>query len=466
MPLPFTDTTSAARLRGFDSITFDPLGVAAILGNPRADLSAARLYVQSHRHVFRWQHTTMIGGALTPVSTLVNHLAQYESVHPAVSMCTRDEKSISIISNTVFRDLRVNVGNLWLRDVLNFRPSEEPRQIRGEGPKVGRAGNDFAIASINHVFDQSALSDNSLKTFDIRWRGAIINSMGLVTGLLLGVGMVFSVLNGDIWGITLFLLYLLHWFASTLISFTCLVKPTCPEIRQDDTIKFLVHERPADIGGTVVFKGTQHELETWARTTLQFRGDVLASLLHWFWMISGTLSAISSVACMVNMTGMFQLVFLAVLFYSSVAELSITQTARYIQRELRDSAGLGSVAVLTENPTRTYAIIRTVLGAGNECSLQGLDWVGLRLLPPIPIFVEFQKMLGALACSKGTDIEAALADFRKACDPKGELPPKDALLADRIIKEVHEVQARTSKEQAALTSRAHKKQEDNGVFKI
>lgn len=408
----------------------------------------------------------MIGAALTPVSTLVNHLAQYESVHPAVSMCTRDEKSVSIISNTVFRDLRVNVGNLWLRDVLNFKPSEEPRQIRRDGPKVGRAGNDFAIASVNHVFDQSALSENSLRAFDIRWRGAVINFMGLGTGLLLGVGMVFSVLTGDIWGITLFFLYQLHWFASTLISFTSLVKPTCPEIRQDDTIKFLVHERPADIGGTVVFKGTQHELETWARTTLQFRGDILARCLHWFWMISGTLSAISSVACMVNMTGMFQLVFLAVLFYSSIAELSITQTARYIQRELRDSAGLGAVAVLTENSTRTYAIIRTVLGIEDECSLHGLDWVGLRLLPPTPIFVEFQEMLGVLASNENINVETTLANFRKACDPKGELPPKDALLVDRIIKEVYLVRARANEEQVALTSKAHKKQKDNGVFKI
>ena len=62
MPLPLTDTISSADLRGLDSITFDPLGVAAVLNNPRADLSAARLYVQSDRRAFRWPHTTMIGG--------------------------------------------------------------------------------------------------------------------------------------------------------------------------------------------------------------------------------------------------------------------------------------------------------------------------------------------------------------------------------------------------------------------
>ena len=192
MPLPFTDSISIANLRGFDSITFDPLGVAAILGNPRADLSAARLYVQSHRQTFRWPHTTMIGGALTPVSTLVSHLAQTDSIHPAVTMCTRDEKSISIISNTVFRDLRVNVSNIWLRDVLNFKPSRVPVQsLISTRNIVGRAGNDFAIASVNNVFGQSDDSasddpesdrrESKLRNYSVRWRRIVIDLMGLLT---------------------------------------------------------------------------------------------------------------------------------------------------------------------------------------------------------------------------------------------------------------------------------------------
>ena len=439
MPLPFADTISSKNLRGSDSITFDPLGVAAVLGNPRADLSAARLYVQSDRHAFRWPHTTMIGGALTPVSTLVAHLAQYDSIHPAVSMCTRDEKSINIISDTFIKNLRVNVSNLWLRDVLNFKSSKEPLQILGDHPKFGKAGNDFAIASVKHVFDQSALPEAKIHRFPIRWRKAVIDLTGLVTGLLLAVAFVFSVLTGDIWGVVLFFLYLSHWMASTLISFTYLVKPTCPDIRQDDTIKFLVHERPADIGGTVVFKGTQHELETWARTTLQFRHDVLGDALHWFWIVTGTMSAISSIACMVNMKGTFQLVFLAVLSYSSLAELWLTQIARYIQRELRASAGLGTVAILTENKSRTEAIVRATFGVGTECSLDGLDWIGLKLLPQSPIFVQFQQMLRALAFDENANLESILANYRNVCNPKGELGPKDVELVERIIREVRSV---------------------------
>ena len=458
MLLPFADTISSARLRGSDSITFDPLGVAAILQNPRADLSAARLYVQSDRYAFRWPHTTMIGAALTPIATLVSHLAQYDSIHPAVSMCTKDEKSISVISNTVIRDLRINVSNLWLRDVLNFRPSKEPFQTRSMKHRFGKAGNDFAITLVKHVFDQSALPEAKLKSFDIRWRKAVMNITGLVTGLLLSVGVCFSVLTGDIWGIALFFFYLSHWVASTLISFTYLVRPTCPEIRQDDTIKFLVHERPADIGGTVVFKGTQHELETWARTTLQFRHSIIADILHWFWITTGTLSAISSIACMVNMTGTFQLVFLAVLVYSSLAELWLTQCARRMQRELRESAGLGIVAILTENKTRTEAIIRATLGVSEECSLQGLDWVGLKLLPPIPIFVKFQKMLGILAAEKGADLDTVLGEFGSDCKSPG-MNPKDAALVERIVEEVRSV-VEAKSEHPTLVSPSHKQQED------
>ena len=171
MPLPFTDKISSAYLRGADAITFDPLGVAAILDNPRAHLSAARLYVQSDRQAFRWPHTTMIGGALTPISTLVSHLAEYDSIHPAVSMCTRDEKSISIISDTFIKSLRINVSNLWLRDILNFKPSKKRRTLPTLAPflppspqlhpQTGLAINDFAIVNVKHVFDQSAFPKTS-----------------------------------------------------------------------------------------------------------------------------------------------------------------------------------------------------------------------------------------------------------------------------------------------------------------
>lgn len=95
MPLPFTDTTSSALLRGFDSITFDPLGVAAVLNNPRADLSAARLYVQSDRRAFRWPHTTMIGGEWESSSLNLFHpVTKFESATRCLKMSGRSRRSV------------------------------------------------------------------------------------------------------------------------------------------------------------------------------------------------------------------------------------------------------------------------------------------------------------------------------------------------------------------------------------
>lgn len=447
MPLPFTNGILAPSLRESDSITFDPLGVAAILGNPRADLSAARLYVQRDRKTFRWPHTTMIGAALTPISTLVAHLAQYDSIHPAVSMCTKDELSIAVISNTIFRNLRINVENLWLRDVLNFRPSKEPIHIYGERHEYGRAANDIAIVLVKNVFDEGSFPDDYRHVYAIRWRRAVMNITGLLTGLLLCVGTIFSVLRGDIWALTLFFIYLSHWLVSTLISFTHLVKTTCPQIRQDNTIKFAIHERPPDIGGMVVFKGTQQEIETWYRTTLQFRRTLLTDGFHWIWIVTGTLSAISSVACMVNMTGIFQLAFLGVLLYSSVAELWLTQCARRIQWCVREAAGLGKVVILTENKSRTEAITRATLAVRDECSLAGIDWMELHLLPPQPIFIEYQKLLNALTAEKVVDIERVIQDFQTACKVD-QLGPKNRDLVNRIIHEVRTLSEKGFEESA------------------
>lgn len=279
--LPFSSSVNPPVLRQSSDITFDPLGVAAVLNNPRADLSAARLYVQSDRKIFQWPHTTMVGGALTPVKTLVDHLAQHDLIHPAVSMCTRDETTISIRSNMVFQGLRVNVGNLWLRDVINFKPSKEEADHKGD--KIsGWPTNDVAIAYVGRVFNPPASPPGPYFASPVvMLRKLLITMTGVFTGVLLSVGACFSILTGDIWGAVLFIFYLSHWMVSAMISHTQLVTTTCPEIRPDDTIRFAVYERPVGIGGTVVFKGSQYELETWARTTLQFQNSPLASILHW-----------------------------------------------------------------------------------------------------------------------------------------------------------------------------------------
>ena len=443
--LPFNSSIDPPILRKSSDITFDPLGVAAVLNNPRADLSAARLYVQSDRKIFRWPHTTMMGAALTPVKTLVDHLAQHDSIHPAVSMCTRDETMIPIRSNTIFQELRVNVGNLWLRDVINFKPSKEEPGRKGDR-RSGWPTNDVAIAYVGRVFDPPASPPGSHSTsLMVMVRKALIAMTGFLTGLLLSIGACFSILTGDIWGALLFVFYLSHWTVSTMISHTQLVATTCPEIRPDDTIRFAVYERPVGIGGMVVFKGAQHDMETWARTTLQFRNSPLASTLHWAWLITGTLSAISSIACMVNMSGKFQLVFLGVLFYSSLAELWLTQSARAIQRKVRESAQLSKVVILRGNQTRTKAIIRATLSpeVGERCSLASLDWIGLNLLPRIPIFTGMQDMLRAISTSaRPNEVAIAIETFRQTCYNRGiplnEKQQKDNQLVDRIVREVEE----------------------------
>ncbi|KAA6413330.1 MAG: hypothetical protein FRX48_03076 [Lasallia pustulata] len=443
--LPFGSSINPPVLRRSSDITFDPLGVAAVLGNPRADLSAARLYVQSDRKIFRWPHTTMVGGALTPVKTLVDHLAQHDSIHPAVSMCTRDETMIPIRSNTVFKELRVNVGNLWLRDVINFKPSKE--EVADNGDKMtGWPGNDIAIAYVSRVFEPPASSSDPQSSSPmVTIRKHLITMTGVLTGLLLSTGACFSILTGDVWGAVLFVFYLSHWTVSTMISYTQLVTTTCPEIRPDETIRFAVYERPVGIGGTVVFKGAQQDLERWARTTLQFRNTTLASTLHWAWLVTGTLSAISSIACMVNMSGKFQLVFLGVLAYSSLAELWLTQSARAIQRKLSESKHVSRVVVLRGNQTRTKAIIRGTLSpeVGESCSLANLDWIGLSLLPKTPIFVGMQDMLRAISASaEPNEVATAVIAFRQSCYNHGTLLDEkqrnDNQLVDRIVREVEE----------------------------
>lgn len=136
---------------------------------------------------------------------------------------------------------------------------------------------------------------------------------------------------------------------------------------------------------------------------------------------------------MVNMQARYQLAFLGVLSYSSIAELWLTQAARYIQIRKRDTAGFGKIRYLRENKTRTEAIIRTTVGMEEECNLQDLDWVSLGLLPPFQVFKEFQKMIRAIAAEEGgRDVESKLENFRTSSNPKAE----NINLVERIIKEV------------------------------
>lgn len=398
-------------LKRTGEVTFDPLAVAAVLHNPRAEASAARLYAQRDRDVFRWPHTMMVGGTLTPVRVLVDHLtSNISSVHPAISMCLQDATKFEVRSDTVFRELPVNFSNLWLHDILAFKSSRLP-------------GNDFMVVRVYNIFGVPR---------DVRsWpENMVLNFVGLLTGLILAVGVVFSVLLEDIWAVTLFVLYLFHWVASTFVSFNALVTLHEPDnpIFLDPTIRYAVYQRPG--GGTVVFKAEQDVLETWARMTWQFDRTWPNLILHWSWIITGSLAALSSIACMVNMIGIMQLVFLGVLLYSSAAEILVTQVARRLQVKSRS---FDLRAPVLNNRTRTQAIICATLEVDKECELKDLNWIELGLLPRKKVFenllVCFQKLHAGEDLSRATD---GLYE---------DISEEDRKLADRIAGEIREALA-------------------------
>lgn len=98
--LPFTSHISSPSLvlenTKLSGITFDPLGVLAIISNPRASASAARLYVQPHRNEFRWPHVLQVGATLDPISMLVRHLTSpWKSVHPAEELCRNNMEYVA-----------------------------------------------------------------------------------------------------------------------------------------------------------------------------------------------------------------------------------------------------------------------------------------------------------------------------------------------------------------------------------
>jgi len=283
------------------SISFDPLALLAILHNPRAAASAARLYKQDELGMFRSPHTMMIGGALPPFKVLVDHLAsQSKSIHPAVELLKADTDVLEVSSNIGFTSLPRSYSNTWLSDQLAFRPSS-----------IGM--NDILIIHLSTIHGHRVLADPSDPTRSTEYLNPTISSVGLDligtgTTLLLVAGLVFSVLVGDFWSTVLFAAYFFHALASLAMSLTRMITTTDVfgrRVREDATIRYAVYQRTA--GGKMVFKGRQDTLETWARSTTTFRRSPMRNALHWNWTITGALSAIASVICMVNMAGYLQL---------------------------------------------------------------------------------------------------------------------------------------------------------------
>ncbi|KAH8697876.1 hypothetical protein BGW36DRAFT_176554 [Talaromyces proteolyticus] len=375
--LPLTDNPSAqatATLKDDRSVTFDPLGVAAVLHNPRASASAARLYTQYDRKVFIWPHTMMMGATLIPVKVLVEHLtATFQSIHPAITLCTQDTESLPVVSNMVFKEFPLDFSKMWLNDVIAYKSSSVPV-------------NDFMLVCMDELETPAGLPKAT------KWLGRrALDFISLWSGLIIAAGIVLGILYIDIWAITLFFFYGMHWLAGLAISTTSLVTPQDTPIKEDDTTRYAIYQRAA--GGTVVFKGRQDTMEAWARTTWRFKRTWTSNTLHWFWTLTGTLSAICSVACMVNMRGFMQLVFLAELIYSSLAEIVATRVSRILQGRANAS---DRAYLVSGNKFRTKGVIRATIEVDPQFRLEGLDWVGMKRMPSDQIFQDMQDMLKSI----------------------------------------------------------------------
>lgn len=366
-----------------DGITFDPLGVAAILHNPRAESSAARLYAVSKRdkHLFRWPHTTMFGGALVPLKTLVEHMtANMTSLHPAVTLCMKDTVmvTVSLTDERLNEHLPLTFSQIWLRDAVAFVASEFHPQ------------NDITIVHL----DENDAPEKELESNSLLLKLVILLT-GYMTGALIAGAVVWSVLTADYWAVTLFAVYFLHWLSSTAISHSEIVTYETPTIggQLNFQTTYALHERLG--GGIIVFKGPAVVFEKLARSRWTFKKSFKNNFLHWFWMISGTLSAIASVAAMVNMLTELQLAFLAILSYSSVAEIWIMWCARSAQfKALASLKGRRpTYKYLTGKSKFTHSIIHASLGvADDDYRLDKLDWIKRKKLPP-----DFQPLLDLLS---------------------------------------------------------------------
>ena len=358
MSLPLGNIGEGSLQTTSTNFSFDPLALLAVLHNPRAAASAARLYDQHDSMTFRWPHLMMIGGALPPFKLLVDHLvSQSRSVHPAIEMHKADTGRLDVRSDIAFASLPVLHSNTWLFDQLYFQPSSFPN-------------NDILIVHLESIHGRRV---QGVSTSTAKLLLATINITNI---LMLTAGLVLSVLTGDMWSTVLFFTYLLHAVASIAVSLRAMIMTTPVVVREDATPRFAVYARPN--GGKVIFKGRQDALETWARTAWTFSKGSVNDSIHWVWMLTGSASAAASVICMVNMAGYFQLAYLATLVFSSLGEILVTQTVRHIQQT---AIHYGDTVLVKDSEFWTKSVIRASLGTIPEFSLAGLPWMAFELFP-------------------------------------------------------------------------------------
>jgi len=428
--LPWNSQIRQPTLKSTDAVSFDPLSLLAVLWNPRASASAGRLYMQPDLKTFRWPHLLQIGAVLTPVSMLVSHATRnYGSTHPAVDMCAQtigvlDVKSSIGASKNLFSKLPVMNSDLRLLEVINFKPSDIPT-------------NDIMIVAV-----QSSLSTSNSQS--PHWKIMMAKKSVLCTEIVMGIivlsGTIFSSLLGDLWAVVLFASYTLYWVVSTAISFRQLNRPDASfKIKVDDKAVFAIFQRP--VGGLVIFKGRQDILELWARSKWVFDHAAYHNFLHWAWMLTGSVAALASVACMVNMDARLQLAFLGMLLYASTAELWLTVLAHLLQTSSMTSLDFRSTKEVKRNDKRFKSIIQASLGLEKEYRLDKLRWVDLDLLPSTLVFKAMVETLDFLnGCNEKDDIVRAGERFHKRCEDE-HLEANDIETRDSIWSEIETVWA-------------------------
>ena len=371
-----------AKLVDDTSVSFDPLGVAAVLGTPRADASAAKLYVQYDQGTFHWPHTSMIGGTLPAMQMLVEYFTSglpSKSLSPPIKMCAKATTMIPVRSNSVFRELPLDFSNVWLNHLIGFKSGDS------------NPGNDFMV-----IYMDGNTANHKMLEEDPGYGWWMVGRLSLyfldlVNGAMILASMLIGILAADIWAFTLFFFYGSYWISSALITFLPMVQVFTPPIIKDGSPLYAVYERPE--GGTVIFKGCKDDMEAWARRTWKYEPTWVQTMLHWSWMVTGSLAAFSSVACMVNMHGYLQLAFLAVLVYATVAEIVATKISRVLQIKAK---GPVHSELLKSNDKRTRGIIFATVAIKSLCRLEGLDWIQMGLLPNTPVFSHMQAMLAEI----------------------------------------------------------------------
>ncbi|OQO02599.1 hypothetical protein B0A48_12127 [Cryoendolithus antarcticus] len=366
----------------------------------------------------------MVGGVLAPFKMLVNHVvSQQKSIHPATEMCKADIGVLDVKTDISFSELPVSGGNFWLADVLGYQPSRYPQ-------------NDLVIVHLEDIQGvvrparvSSKTEKSTTKSTSVRFEIICLSLISLLAGLLLLTGTILSILQGDMWSSVLFLSYTSHWAASVSVSFAPMVRTKDKldrRIKEDPARRHAIYQRPE--GGKIIFVARQDTLETWARMTYTFNRTSRNNILHWLWILSGSIACAASVICMVNMAAWWQLAWLGTLALASLSELIITILVRRIQNI---AVNYGEVCNgIKENETWSNAIVRSSLGVAEHFSLAKLDWIGFGRLPDIPVFRNLCKLLPQLRAGTTMNSDAVVAKLMQGEDESRRG------LAERLSREI------------------------------